>query len=264
MRTCLTWTGSVLPVVLILFAFNPTFAQQIQVSGQVTDSVSHAPLPLVHVYAPATAQGIVTDDEGKFLITMNRSDTLVFTSVGFKKYLFYVTGEENIDVYRITIEMIPATYELEPVRVTAYRDASALKQAVLSLNIPMEKKGFTLDIPSGYVVPSDGPTTHTKEPAVVIRGPVSALYNVFSKEAKEQKKLAAYRTEKHDQKIIESKYNPEVVKHLTDLSDEEVKAFMAWCIFEDTFILETSEYDLAIAVLACLDEFKNAPVDQEE
>ena len=92
-------------------------------------------------------------------------------------------------------------------------------------------------------------------PNISVTGPISALYNAFSKEAKEKRKLASYRQKSTEQRIIESRYNADIVKRLTNLNDEGVKRFMEWCKFEDDFILKATEYDLSVAMLKCLDEF---------
>ncbi|HLT72450.1 MAG TPA: hypothetical protein VKZ75_07340, partial [Cyclobacteriaceae bacterium] len=95
-------------------------------------------------------------------------------------------------------------------------------------------------------------------PSIGISGPVSALYNVFSREAKEKRKLKTLREKISDYSEIDAKYNVEVVRQVTDLDEEGAKRFMEWCKFEDEFILKSSAYDLAVAMLKCLDDFAKA------
>jgi hypothetical protein len=162
--------------------------------------------------------------------------------------------DTTLEHQKIIIELSVKSYELESVNVMAYKNYDSFKKAVVDLDIPNEEKGFKLGIPSdAHIYENKGNSTMT--PHMSITGPISALYNAFSKEAKEKRKLVSYRQKSMEQKIIESRYNHEVVKRLTNLNDEGVKRFMEWCKFEDDFILKATEYDLSVAMLKCLDEY---------
>ena len=223
----------------------------IKISGTVIHSETKEPVPYVNVYTKSLYGATITDNSGKFLITIQKADTIVFSAIGFDKYFFSLKQEDIRANYEVTIELNYKTYELEPVKVTAYRDLEEFKQDILNLDIPTKQKGITLNIPKTKYAP----TPQDGNPGVVVTGAISALYNTFSKEGKELRKLDAYRTEKIQLKTIESKYNVEVVKRITNLSDEGAKRFMEWCKFEENFILSATEYDLTVSMLKCLDEF---------
>jgi hypothetical protein len=90
---------------------------------------------------------------------------------------------------------------------------------------------------------------------MTIRGPITALYNKFSKEARERRKLDAYKKQSQVQKLVDSKYNIEVVKNVTKLNEEGAKRFMEWCRFEEDFLIKATAYELTVAMLKCLEEF---------
>lgn len=95
-------------------------------------------------------------------------------------------------------------------------------------------------------------------PTLTLQGPVTALYNALSKEGKEKRRVEAFKQENAKTKIIVGKYNIEVVKQVTQLNDDGARRFMEWCRFEDDFILRSTEYEMAVAMLKCLDEFPKA------
>lgn len=248
---------SVLKVILffaMVLNFCNAFSQsKVEVVGLVIDKETKEPIPFVHIYTPSLSQGTATNEQGTFLININPLDTLIFSSVGFDKYRFTLTPSEIRNRYEITIELNFKTYQLETVNVTAFKNYESFKKAIVDLNVPNEMKGFKLNIPSDGIYQKNGNSTLT--PDISITSPISALYNAFSKEAKEKRKLVSYRKESSEQRIIDARYNIEVVKRLTNLNDDGAKRFMEWCKFEDDYILKASEYDLSIAMLKCLDEY---------
>lgn len=248
---CLCWTAK---------------AQTVKISGSVVDAQSKEPVPLVNIYTKSMTKGTATDEHGHFLITINRSDTLIFSSVGFENYLFHLKEDarETMDYFEVVIEMNPKTYELDPVKVTAYPSIEQFKHDVLALDIPTEEKGIKLEIPKGYKLPPDGavlPNGNGLSGGVGVS--ISAIYDAFSRETKQRKKMKAYKQEQADHESIDAKYNLEVVKRVTNLDDEKAKQFMEWCKFEDNFILQSTDYELAVAMLKCLEKFPATSDDKE-
>ncbi|WP_341216145.1 SusC/RagA family TonB-linked outer membrane protein [uncultured Wocania sp.] len=78
---------------LVFFAATCSFlfAQNITVSGQVTDA-SSVPLPGVNIQVKGTSNGTSTDFDGNYSISANQGDVLIFSFVGFKTKEVSVTG----------------------------------------------------------------------------------------------------------------------------------------------------------------------------
>lgn len=235
---------------ILLFNAVDSYGQtDVQLKGRVIDGQTREPVPYVHIYTQSLSHGTTTDEQGYFNIMINPKDTLVFSAVGFDKYLFSLKQEEIRSYYEVVIEMDFKSYQLEPVKVTAYKDIESFKQDVLKLDIPTEKKNIELQLPGVMDY------TFTGDEKMVIRGPITALYNKFSKEARERRKLEAFKKQTGVQKIIDSKYNIEVVKNVTKLNEEGARRFMEWCRFEEEFLIKATEYELTVAMLKCLEEF---------
>lgn len=229
----------------------------IRVAGTIVDSQSQAPVPFVHIYTASLGHGTISDVMGEFVMSFQTPDTLIFSSVGYELQRVAFSAEDQGGLREIRIQLRPKTYILDPVRVTAYPSIEQFKQDILKVELE-EKEEFKLVIPKGARLPPEGPGDVNLNPSVSFRGPVGALYDAFGREAREKKKLEALRERASDFREIDAKYNVDVVRRVTNLDEEGAKRFMEWCKFEDKFILESSEYELAVAMLKCLDEFHKA------
>ncbi|MCQ2201843.1 MAG: TonB-dependent receptor [Bacteroidales bacterium] len=99
---------------MLFFSFS-AFAQK-SVSGTVTASSDGQPLPGVNVLVQGTTQGTITDFDGKYQISVNEGQTLVFTFVGFTTQNVPVVAGQN--VYNVVLE--DETSDLEEVVVMGY------------------------------------------------------------------------------------------------------------------------------------------------
>ncbi|UII20350.1 carboxypeptidase-like regulatory domain-containing protein [Fulvivirga ligni] len=240
---------------LILTFFGvAAFAQEaeIEITGRIIDSETNEPVPYVHVINKTVNKGVVSNTEGRFWVTMDKSDTLVFSSIGFESYAYTIKEDVATDKIDITIALNMSTMELQPVKVFAFRDEKALKQAILNMQVPIgagdDKEPV---IATGFVRPK----WTSAEGGISMGGPFSAIYNKVSKEAKEKKKLQQFQRSYDRQLLAKSKYNEKVVIELTGLPEDKVEDFMQYCKLEESFIMNSTEYEIAVAVNQCLTKF---------
>ncbi|WP_461532633.1 SusC/RagA family TonB-linked outer membrane protein [Sinomicrobium sp.] len=71
--------------------------QQLQVNGTITDPEGN-PLPGVNIIIKGTQQGTMSDFDGKYRITVQETDVLTFSFMGYKTVEIPVEGLTNIDV----------------------------------------------------------------------------------------------------------------------------------------------------------------------
>jgi TonB-linked SusC/RagA family outer membrane protein len=75
------------------------FAQEMNVSGRVTDATDGVPLPGVNVVVKGTTNGTVTDTDGRYNLTVpNPSSTLVFSFIGLVTQEIDIAGRQVVDV----------------------------------------------------------------------------------------------------------------------------------------------------------------------
>lgn len=222
------------------------YDKDILIDGVIINKENKEPMPFVHVMNVNTEQGTASNLQGRFTIKMGPKDSLVFSAVGFDNYAF--TLNKGIDASRldITIELNTATLELEPVKIFAYRDERAFKQAILDLKVEPEPGKQRIELPGFYYGPR-------KEVPVTILSPVS----YFSKAEREKRKYQKLET-KYDEwrENVFVKYNPQVVREITGLPDEEVDDFMKYCKLDENFIRLSTEYDVVVAIHKCLEKYQ--------
>ncbi|MCX6282174.1 MAG: TonB-dependent receptor [Bacteroidetes bacterium] len=74
------------------------YAQEITVSGKVTDATDGSLLPGVTIVVKNTTTGTVTDIDGKYSIKVKKDAVLVFSYVGYMSQEITVTEQRSIDI----------------------------------------------------------------------------------------------------------------------------------------------------------------------
>jgi hypothetical protein len=117
-------------------AFSQTKRRIIQLSGFVTDSASNV-LPGVHVYVPKAGRGTPTTNAGFFTLPVLVGDSVVFSSVGFKR-TSYIVPDLPKDSWSIFVELATDMTFLKGVEILLVPTEELFKEAVLAMNIPLD------------------------------------------------------------------------------------------------------------------------------
>ncbi|MEE4255562.1 MAG: SusC/RagA family TonB-linked outer membrane protein [Bacteroidales bacterium] len=100
--------------ILLLFVFNAS-AQDITVTGKLTDADDELGMPGVTVMVKGSTRGVVTDMDGYYSLTdVRATDTLVFRFLGYEQQEIAV-GDQKV----INVVMVPTAEMLDEVIVTA-------------------------------------------------------------------------------------------------------------------------------------------------
>lgn len=100
---------------LITTGVFPLIAQQIKVSGQITEKGSSEPLIGVTVLEKGTDNGTITDFSGKYEIEVASNATLQFSYTGMETMALEVNGRSMVDV-----SMLSSVTYLDDIVVTGY------------------------------------------------------------------------------------------------------------------------------------------------
>ena len=120
----------VLAVIAAFMLAIPATAQQITVSGQVTDATDGQPLVGVGVLLPG-GTGTTTDYDGKYVIKVEKNAKITYSSLGYNSVTEAVNGRTVINVV-----LSPDTESLEEVVVLGYttQKKAELSSAVVSIS----------------------------------------------------------------------------------------------------------------------------------
>jgi hypothetical protein len=128
---------------LLVFSSTSIKAQNkrriIQLSGIVSDSVQV--LPGVHIYVPKAGRGTPTNQSGFFSMPVLEGDSIVITSIGYKRQHYIVPRNAN-DFLTIIVEMVSDVTYLKEVQIMPFPTEEVFKEAVLALNVPMDERGY--------------------------------------------------------------------------------------------------------------------------
>ena len=111
-QNLLKFSRLLLTLLIVLMACGKMFAQNLPVRGIVLDN-NNQPLPGVSVTIKGSTKGTVTGVEGRFTMSVDKGQTLVFRSIGF------LPQELAVNEIYLSITMQPDTKELTEVIVTA-------------------------------------------------------------------------------------------------------------------------------------------------
>jgi CarboxypepD_reg-like domain len=130
----------VILVVLGIFACAEVSAQTkrrvIQLSGFVTDTATQM-LAGVHVYVPKAGRGTPTTNSGFFTLPVLVGDSVVFSSVGYKR-ASYIVPDLPKESWTIFVELAPDLNILDGVVIMGIPTEELFKEAVLAMNIPLD------------------------------------------------------------------------------------------------------------------------------
>ena len=132
----------ILLIVMLFFSgLNGVFAQTdkqiIQLSGVVLGSDSTNGIQGVHVYVPKARRGTTTNLYGYFSMPVLAGDSIVVSSVGYKKQFYtvpYDRGENITKFFELEID----TTLLEEVSILPYPTEREFKEAVLAFQLPSD------------------------------------------------------------------------------------------------------------------------------
>ena len=105
---------NILMAVLLLCGALPTMAQNISLSGTVTDESSQ-PLPGTMVMVEGTTRGATTDADGKFEIKVSKGEVLLVDYLGYDTARVTVSGANNIKV-----QLTPSAESLDELVFVGY------------------------------------------------------------------------------------------------------------------------------------------------
>lgn len=230
-----------------------TIPENLKLYGHVVTN-SGEPLIHAHVIDLSKEIGTLTNYDGEFLIHVYPDDTLRFSSIGYKTKLMIIPHAEDKYYKKIILE--EDTIALSETIIYPYpATLNALRKEFLTVEIEDTEPKFDLHLEMANIKPE--PHTQT---GIVISGPISALYNQFSRHAKIQRKYFELINRDVLKKKASKIYSVAIVKKVTGLkSDEEVINFMEFCDLEPEFVLNHTEYELIFAINDCFIQYTGSP-----
>ena len=135
--------GAIVLIVLLFTITTGSYAQGrkhiIQLSGIVLGEDSTSGVPGVHIYVPKAGRGTTTNSMGYFSMPVLAKDSIVISSVGYKKQSYIVPNDPKLsDNITLLIELVTDVTYLEAVEIMPFPTEELFKEAILALNLPVD------------------------------------------------------------------------------------------------------------------------------
>ncbi len=223
--------------------------------ARVLDSVSREPVPFAHIINTTRRTATISDTLGYFYIKTSPGDQLQFTAIGFaasQLMIGYTILRRNL-IHDILLE--PIIYTIEGVRVNPLGSYAQFKKRFVTMKLP--ESAYTIN-PSVLVEIEQG--TDTLDMLIVHpMSPVTALYNLLSKEGKSKRKLHKLLEQEEFERQVSFKYSPDIVSKITGYTGFELYEFMDFCSFKKDFLLDATYYEITQAILIRQQAFEEFP-----
>jgi hypothetical protein len=231
--------------------FNHTLAQYgttrglILLTGEILQEDGITPLQDVHVYNQNNRQVNVSDPTGFFSMYVSKVHVLRFSSVGYEPFYFSIPGDFSSDVYYVQIEMKSRTVPLRA--ITIYGE----EEKTVSMLTREKSQNSLGDIQLGTLRGKAKPVEPTLE------NPMSLLWDWFSREGKEKRKLKAILARDEIRSAVDKRFESDLIWELTGLYGEELEKFKRYCNLPEGFVIDANEYDFLLSVKSCYYKYKN-------
>ncbi len=211
--------------------------QKVTISGKAYNGEDrNLPLPKLMVINSATNQGFFADSEGKFTLQANQSDTLVFSAQGFMIKKISLKDSAAKSTYFIEVPIFKMHYTLKEITVFETRSLSQIQKDIDRLGIKSTYK--------------------TQGVADAMYSPITYLYERFSKLEKSKRKVAEWENEDLKREVLKDLFKIYIKNDIIDLSTEEFDAFIMYLNLSDDFIINSSQYELVMAIKGKYESFK--------
>lgn len=226
------------------------------VKGNVFNIQNKLPLENVNVLNISQIKGTVTNLKGDFSIRAAVNDTLYFSSLGYKSIKIAVTSD-MIKYPGTKIGLTELAYALEEVVITPYKLTGYLEIDAKYLPINTNKQYNIAGLNKGYEV-----RERNSDPSIAakvigaIYNPAGALYNIFSKHAKDMRKIKKMKSEDSVRNILAEKFDRETLCQMLNIERKDLEDLLGNCNFSADFIKQANDLQILDAISQCYDQYR--------
>lgn len=109
----------------------------VQLSGLLTDELLK-PIPYAHVLVLNNYKGTITDKQGKFSFVVRENDSIMFSSVGYKRKILIIPDTLKDPFLNIELVLDIDTLMIKEVVIYPWKTYEEFKDAFLNLKLPTD------------------------------------------------------------------------------------------------------------------------------
>jgi len=209
-------------------------AQRI-LKGTVVERDSNTVMPFVFLINKSTGNGTMTDNDGRFVLATNNNDTIICSFVGYTKVLLPVNKLVPNSKGEVKIVMDKQYVNLTTITVTDFK----IK--------PYEREYMNDIIDRSKIRSLD-----------YANSPITALYDRYSKEGRQVRKLAKIFEDLLMEEEVQKKLSPQILQRLTGEENIDYYAFRKYCYNVSNYFIVTHDgVELYSKIMECYKRWKN-------
>jgi hypothetical protein len=227
---------AILVFIFIFICFSNEAQILVSVSGKAYDKENrNLPLARLMIINKRTNNGVFADADGRFSLSIQQTDTLIFSAIGFRVKKICLKDSLSKKQYTIEVALQKLSYDLQVVSVFADRTLDDIQKDI-------NKLGNT--------------NTYSVTGVNAIESPITALYERFSKFGKAKQKVAEWENEDLKRDILKDLFRLYVKYDVIDLNDDEFDDFIKYLNLSDDFIQKASQFELTMAIKGRYESYK--------
>lgn len=231
-------------VFILMVSINAYSQNPIMLEGWIENNFGSS-LEGVHVINRGMKIGLISHTNGHFSIPVEVGDSVLFTHVGYKSRWVHVSENFLYPNHQIKLIMVSDTFELAETVICPFPSSYIeFKNMVATLQMPEEKLSSDFDALHAPVYNPQG--------GIVIQGPISLIYSLFSKESKQLRKMNEINQAEGVRSSLFAKVSKEIMLKNFELnSDLELEIFLHLCQLSNDFIQKSSSIEIYNELYSC-------------
>lgn len=161
--------------------------------GRILSSDSLLPIENAHIISKFNQWGTISDDKGDFAMLVNKSDSILITSIGFSPLILFLNDSVRTTRPPFPIYMSKDTILMNEFIIHAFWDYTTFKQMIIDMK-PIDFDFSRVDFEENLML--------SLPPGGTGLSPIQALYNRFSKDERLRRHLLKNR-KKYNQLMID-------------------------------------------------------------
>jgi hypothetical protein len=198
--------------------------------------------------------GTFTDYSGKFTLVLAQNDSLKVSMIGYKPFYLKIPNKLNSLNYSLKVTLLADTIIISGPEIRPYPATyPEFRKAFVALRTPQEILHKKLGLPLApfrkkYENPDGG---------LLLPGPVSLLYDIFSKEAKQRKKMEAiYKKNALRASFLTIITEEMLYKRYGCRDAEDIDELLVYCGIDADYLQSVPPYFIAEYLDKCGQEWK--------
>jgi len=226
-------------IIFLLFSSLPGSAQE-RIEGIVFDKDTKQRVGRVLVTNITTSTSVYNNTRGEFGLGLKQGDQLVFQKENYIADTIVYAGEKVL-----VVNLKRASIYIDPVTVVARKTPEEiLNQRKIDYN-----KAYRLADPGSLLsVGQNGAGLS-----------IDAVYNFFSKEGKNARRLTKYFQREYEDNIVDLRFSKELIRNVTGLEGEPLDNFMVRYRPSYAFVMQANHYELVHYIKSKYEFFKHVP-----